>query len=161
MQSIDEYVNELRTVKGDKPAGKDEKRKTHKALTLMFAILAESGHEVPDALDKAEYRRRNTSSEAAISQDMSRIDRYFAVQAGGDIAHEPSRAGRKCLDTENGERRSEKLMLYLTPSMIADVRTWCDLKGISCVNYITGLLEADIAGKREKLKEFLSLRSKA
>ena len=160
MQSVEEYVDALRTVKG-KPAGKDEKRKTHNALMLMFAILADSGHEIPEASDKAEYRRRNLKGEAAISQDMSRIDRYFAVQTNVDTVHELSRAGRKYLDTENGEKRSEKLMLYLTPSMIADVRAWCDLKGISCVNYITSLIEADIASKRDTLKEFLSFRSKA
>ena len=72
-----------------------------------------------------------------------------------------SNAGRKRFDTLKGEKRSEKLMLYLTPSVIADVRDWCHIKGISAVNYITNLIVADMASRQDKLNSFRRLRDEA
>lgn len=174
MQSIEEYVDTLRT-KTDKAAGKDEKRKTKKALELMSAILKERGHEIPDEADKAEFSRRSKSNERETNSNLQRAMRYYLAlqeeQSGQQLmipvalpeserVPEPSRAGRKVLDTERGEKRSEKLMLYLTPSMIADIRDWCDLKHISSVNYITELIRADMKTKQEKLKSFREFRNR-
>lgn len=67
--------------------------------------------------------------------------------------------GRKVFDTVNGEKKSEKLMLYLTPELIAKIRVWCDMKGISNVSYITALIEADLHNKEDKINTFLKMRS--
>ena len=64
-----------------------------------------------------------------------------------------NKGGRKTID-ENGEIRSEKLMLYLTPSMIADVRDWCRIKGISYANFIVGLIGDFMRDKKERLDFF-------
>lgn len=154
------------------------KRKALKAIKDMLAVLAVSGHEWPDESDYAEYRRHSTSNERGTEQNVSRVEKYYLAlrsegsgqlllvdrvdtqtqtEKGSVSVHSKRAGGRKCLDTESGEVRSEKLMLYLTPSMIADVRDWCSLKRISCVSYITGLISADLAGKQEKLKFFREL----
>ena len=72
-----------------------------------------------------------------------------------------SNAGRKKIDTMKGEKRDQKLMLYLTPSVIADVRDWCSLKNLSSNDYITKLIEADLQDKQEKLSFFRQLRNEA
>ena len=64
-------------------------------------------------------------------------------------------------DTVNGEKKSEKMMMYFTPEMITKIRTWCDLKGISTVSYITNLIEADLHNKLDKINAFLELRNNA
>ena len=69
------------------------------------------------------------------------------------------KSGRKVFDTVNGEKKSEKLMLYLTPALIAKLRVWCDMKGISNVSYITALIETDLDSKTDKINTFLKLRS--
>ncbi len=56
------------------------------------------------------------------------------------------------------EKKSEKLMLYLTPEMIARIRIWCDIKGISINSFITDLIEADLDNKTDKINAFLELR---
>lgn len=73
--------------------------------------------------------------------------------------HEESNAGRPRFDTDKGEKRSEKLMLYLTPTLIAQIRAWCDMKGISNVSYITALIEEDLHSKEDKINAFLKMRS--
>lgn len=70
-------------------------------------------------------------------------------------------AGRKKFDTENGEKRNQKLMLYLTPSVIEDVRDWCSLKKLTVNNYVTALIEADLRDKQGKLDSFRQLRDEA
>lgn len=67
--------------------------------------------------------------------------------------------GRKRFDTVNGEKKSEKLMLYLTPELIAKIRVWCDMKGISNVSFITGLIEDFLKDKEDKINAFLKMRS--
>lgn len=59
---------------------------------------------------------------------------------------------------EPQNERSVKFMLYLTPELIAQIRTWCDLKGISANSYITALIETDLESKAEKINTFLELR---
>lgn len=67
--------------------------------------------------------------------------------------------GRKVFDTVNGSKKSEKLMMYFTPELIAKIRVWCDMKGISNVSYITALIEADLHSKEDKINAFLKMRS--
>ena len=72
-----------------------------------------------------------------------------------------SKAGRKRFDTENGEKRSEKLMLYLTPELIANVRDWCSLKGISYGSFVIGLIEDYLRDKKNIIDTFREFRDKA
>ena len=165
IDEINEYVAALRTVKGDRPAGKNEKFKTKKALELMRVILKERGHAEPDNDDKDEYRRRTTNKSGA-TQDLSRIDRFFALrkERSGQIImvkpeHEQLKTGRKVLDTEHGEKRTARLMLYLTPTMAADIRDWCRVRDISNNEYILELIEADLrdTDKQERIKKLREL----
>ena len=66
-------------------------------------------------------------------------------------------AGRKTFD-ESGEKRSEKFSVYLTPSLLADIRDICSLRGMSVVSYLTELVMADLQDKRDKLEAFRELR---
>ena len=70
-------------------------------------------------------------------------------------------AGRRRLDSEIGEKRSEKFTLYITPSMLADIRDICALRGVSVVSYITELVNRDLDGARDKLDAFRKLRKDA
>lgn len=67
--------------------------------------------------------------------------------------------GRKVFDTVNGEKKSEKLMMYFTPELIAKIKAWCDMKGISNVSFITGVVEDFLKDKEEKINNFLKMRS--
>lgn len=69
------------------------------------------------------------------------------------------KAGRKVFDTVNGEKKSEKLMMYFTPELIARIRAWCDMKGISNVSFITGIVEDFLKDKEDKINTFLKMRS--
>lgn len=69
-------------------------------------------------------------------------------------------AGRKTFDP-SGERRSEKFMLYITPSLLADIKDICALRGVSVVSYITDLVTADLEDKRDKLDAFRKMREDA
>ena len=84
------------------------------------------------------------------------------VQSNNEETHTPvkKRTGRKPFDTVNGEKRTEKLMMYLTPETITRLRAWCDLKGISAVSYITALIEADLDSKADTINSFLEMRQK-
>ena len=63
-------------------------------------------------------------------------------------------------EASDTQTRSEKLTLYLTPELIARLRAWCDLKGISAVSYITALIEADLDSKADAINSFLEMRQK-
>ena len=70
-------------------------------------------------------------------------------------------AGRKTLDGIEGEKRSVKFMLYITPSLLKDVRDYCDLKGVSIVSYVTDLIRSDLADKQDKIDAFRAMRENA
>ncbi len=65
--------------------------------------------------------------------------------------------GRKVLDP-NGEKRSEKVMLYLTPSLYVDVKDWANLYGKSIADYFISLAVRDAQAKQAKLALFRELR---
>lgn len=67
--------------------------------------------------------------------------------------------GRKVFDTVNGSKKSEKLMMYFTPELITKIRVWCDMKGISNVSFITGLIEDFLKDKEEVINVFLAMRN--
>ena len=99
----------------------------------------------------------DTENEPEISQEVST----------GDETAQPenlkAKTGRRPFDTVNGEKKSEKLMMYFTPELIADIRDWCYLKRISCVSYITALIEADLKtdDKQKKLAFFREMSNDA
>lgn len=75
-----------------------------------------------------------------------------------EIQPAKKKPGRKRFDTVNGEKKSEKLMLYLTPELISRIRVWCDMKGVSNVGFITGLIEDFLKDKEESINTFLEFR---
>ena len=58
----------------------------------------------------------------------------------------------------NGEKRSEKVMLYLRPSLYVDVKDWANFHGKSITDCIIGMIEGYMQGKQEKLALFRELR---
>ena len=60
---------------------------------------------------------------------------------------------------EPQNERSVKIMLYLTPELIADVRDWCHVKRITANSFITGLIEEHLHSDKaqEKLAFFRKL----
>lgn len=178
MQTPEEYVASLE-------AGDSEKHKTKRAINTMLELLAEREHTQPDEADYTEYRTRSTLNERGTNQNVSRVKKYFAAQVGGEDASmtdEPNvcgegegleqpvrvttedrgKAGHKRLDTKNGEVRSERLMLYLTPSMKAEIEAWCNLKQIkSRADFIVGLISDFMSDKHEKLTNFLKISNEA
>ena len=69
-----------------------------------------------------------------------------------------NKGGRKVIDP-NGEKRSEKLMLYLTPSRMEDLRDLASLYGKSIADYVISLIDKDNEQKQGKLALFRELRS--
>lgn len=65
--------------------------------------------------------------------------------------------GRKIKDAE-GEKRSEKVMLYLTPSLMTDIKDLAGFYGKSLTDYIIGLIETHAEEKQAKLASFRELR---
>ena len=169
------YESDIETYCVYRGKGKDETRKTRNALVKIAEILSVNGHTWPEDSDILAYRSQATSSERAVNQDIVRIEKFFEWKKEKDSMEEEatlemfpeetqpkSNAGRKPI-SENGEKKSEKLMLYLTPELIGEVRDWCYLKRISAVSYITGLIEADLHSneKQEKLAVFRRLSDEA
>ena len=72
-----------------------------------------------------------------------------------------NKGGRKPLDTENGETRSEKMTAYFTPSMAENIRLWCDWTGISYGDLTVKLFGAFLKDKEEMLKDFRKSREEA
>lgn len=98
----------------------------------------------------------SNETESAQPDDETSTDITAPIEP--EIQPAKKKPGRKRFDTVNGEKKSEKLMLYLTPELIAKIRVWCDMKGVSNVGYITALIEADLDSKKDKINTFLELR---
>lgn len=72
-----------------------------------------------------------------------------------------NKGGRKRMDTENGETRSEKMTAYFTPSMAEKIRLWCDCTGISYGDLTVKLFGAFLKDKGDMLNDFRETREKA
>ncbi len=85
------------------------------------------------------------------------------IETNEEVEQPKGKPGRKRFDTVNGSKKSEKLMIYMTPELIADLRDWCYLKRVSCVSYITALIEADLGteDKQKKLSRFREMSDDA
>lgn len=79
------------------------------------------------------------------------------VQPHDTPAQPKNKGGRKVLSV-TGEKRSEKVMLYLTPSLYVDVKDWASLHGKSITDCILSVLEEYMQGKQGKLALFRELR---
>lgn len=130
-----------------------------KKIKLFFSWSKQRRHEAMiDATMTSEVLAQNEPVvETGETKQETLVDSESSQGTGG----EDSNAGRKRFDTKNGEKRDQKLMLYLTPSVIADVRDWCKLKDISAVSYITDLIVADMENRQDKLNSFRQLRDEA
>ena len=66
------------------------------------------------------------------------------------------KAGRKVRDP-NGEKRTEKVMLYLRASLMADVKDLAYTYRKSITDYIISLLEREARDKQDRLATFRGL----
>ena len=122
-------------------------------IEKFFAWLKKETDRMPE----------NEATQVELSNESATQGVEASASTTNDTANEPVQAtkkkpGRKVLDTVNGEKKSEKLMMYFTPELIGKIRIWCDLKGISAVSYITSLIEADLYSKQDKINAFLEMR---
>ena len=71
------------------------------------------------------------------------------------------KGGRKRLDGENGEIRSEKITVYLTPTQADALKAVCSLDKISSVaECINSLINKYIKDNKDDINGFFSLRAK-
>ena len=79
------------------------------------------------------------------------------VEVVEDTPKPRGKVGRKVKD-KGGEKRSEKIMLYLTPSLMTDIKDLASLYGKSLTEYVISLIEAHAELKQGKLASFRELR---
>lgn len=188
---IAEYLLTLKSRNGIDIAPQSTRDKWQKVLNDIVLVVISKGHDTPSEKDYEEYRASKNISDETFKRYKKQIDMFFSWRkerrqepmtyegiletvepetvhdaepsqvAGVVEAENVNHGGRKRFDTVKGEKRTEKLMLYLTPSVIADIRDWCKIKDISAVNYITGLVVADMASRQDKLNSFRQLRDEA
>jgi len=60
----------------------------------------------------------------------------------------------------NGEKKSEKLMMYFTPSVMAELKDLCSMKHTTCANYLFELACREIEKNGEALAFFREGMSK-
>ena len=78
-------------------------------------------------------------------------------QAQAETPKPKNKGGRKVLDP-NGEKRSEKVMLYLTPSLMDDLRDLAYMNRKSIADYVISLIERNNEQKQAKLALFRELQ---
>lgn len=71
------------------------------------------------------------------------------------------KAGRKRLDTENGEIRSEKFTVYVTPTQAEALKALCLIDGVSSVaERINELIEAELKSNSDMINDFFALKER-
>lgn len=71
-----------------------------------------------------------------------------------------NKGGRRRYDTEKGEKRSVKFMVYFTPSVMAELKDLCSMKHTTCANYLFELACREIKRNEEALAFFREGMSK-
>ena len=71
-----------------------------------------------------------------------------------------NKGGRRRYDTEKGEKRSVKFMVYFTPSVMAELKDLCSMKHTTCANYLFDLACREIKKNEEALAFFREGMSK-
>ena len=115
--------------------------------------------EVIGADDGADVQEVTTEEKdtAALSPVDTHSNEAVPVQEATIAPKPKNKGGRKILDP-NGEKRSEKVMIYLRPSLYVDVKDWANLHGKTITDCIIGMIEGYMQGKQEKLALFRELR---
>ena len=128
---------------------------------LEVSVLAESeGVSEAEGADHGASVQEVTTEEkdtAALSPVDTHSNEAVPVQEATIAPKPKNKGGRKILDP-NGEKRSEKVMIYLRPSLYADVKDWANLHGKTITDCIVGMIEGYMQGKQEKLALFRELR---
>lgn len=108
------------------------------------------------SVDKAEHEAEIAEVEAVAPENVEAEN----VGTESPEEKEPSKdkGGRPRLDA-NGEKRSEKLTAYVTPTLANNIKAWCDCTGVSYADLVNSLLTGFLQDKEEKLNKFLALRT--
>lgn len=184
---IKQYISQLKTNSGN-TAGVQERTRTENVLRMFCERLdtwpEETDYEAfRTTIDKPDNpkfateninrikkfftwinsERRNdtmTENEVIDVEETTQPELFPDNEPEADTENVPvkKKTGRKVFDTVNGEKKSEKLMLYCTPQLIAKIRDWCELARISNVSYITSLIEADLHSKEDKINAYHEFR---
>lgn len=141
---------------------KDETFTTYQEKIKEFFSWSEKRRQ-EQMLEETKTSEVSTQVEPAVDSEPveAESETVYDAEPSQVTDKKKNNAGRKKFDTENGEKRNQKLMLYLTPSVIEDVRDWCSLKKLTVNNYVTALIEADLRDKQGKLDSFRQLRDEA
>ncbi len=81
------------------------------------------------------------------------------AQAQPEEVKPKGKAGRKRLDNTNGEIRSEKFTVYLTPTQAEALKALCLIDGVSSVaDRINELIEAELKANNDIISDFFALK---
>ncbi len=135
----------------------EPKEERSKQLSMIPEEEMTEGMKEPETMNTGVDDGASTENVQASEAEMTAPNEPESLPETDPVNERPkpakNKGGRKPIDT-NGEKKSEKFMMYFTPSLMADIRDWCSLKRVSCVDYITGLINADLEKKKERLEFF-------
>ena len=185
-EELKPYENELKRYITTFNFGISEKHKMQNALSGIATILEKNGRKWPEKSDVEEYRKQTSGNERTVQQQVRRIEKFFewlrkenipmeedatmamfpeeaqAKESTQQEAVKPKgKAGRKRLDTENGEIRSEKFTVYVTPTQAEALKALCLIDGVSSVaERINELIEAELKSNSDMINDFFALKER-
>ena len=164
--NLEKYLQEL-------PVSKTEKERCNSDISEFLAMLQELGRTWPDEADYTEFIGRKkekvgkhrTQAYQPAEKSAARVRAYFKAQGVSEsytleqteAAKLKGKSGRRVID-KDGKKRSEKLMVYLTPSLMADIRDLASLYGKSVADCVFTLIKRYVAEKQNKLEIYRTLR---
>ena len=128
----------------------------------------EAGVNEPETLGANEPEISQAVDDSASTENMQAseaepiTENEFETWPGAENEPAPvkNKGGRKRYDTEKGEKRSVKFMVYFTPSVMAELKDLCSMKHTTCANYLFELACREIEKNGEALAFFREGMSK-
>ncbi len=172
---IERYLSTLPGKKPGEMAGDSSKKKTRNSLTAFMGILEKNGRSWPDENDYAEYTAGKPDNKAT-QQNLSRVRKFFLWLEGEKAQHmtneinnttqeitqtQPQtqkKRGRKTIDG-NGEIRSIKLTVYVTPTLESNIDAWSVGAGVTFSDLVNKLLNSFFRDKEKILNNFKMARN--
>ena len=164
--NLEEYLQEL-------PVSKAEKERCSNDISEFLAMLNELGHTWPNEADYIEFIGRKkekvgkhrTQAYQPAEKSAERVRAYFKAQGVSEsytieqpeTAKPKGKSGRRVID-KDGNKRSAKLMVYLTPPLMADIKDLASSYGKSVADCVFTLIERYVAEKQNRLETYRTLK---
>ena len=190
IEELKPYETEIKRYITTHNFGASEERQMQSAVSAIATILEKNGRKWPEESDIKEYREQTSGNERTVQQQVRRIEKFFEwlrkentpmeertqelqeeealaeVETPTEEAPQPEaqlkrKAGRKRLDGVNGEIRSEKFTVYLTPTQSEALKALCLIDGVSSVaDRINELIEAELKANSDTISDFFALKER-